>query len=85
MTKQVQQVHLNKQSIFQLLDQYVQSRTIPNFPEAAMVIDRAGKVYSRKVDYLESLLMAMHDKQNAPDRAEKSDNPEQADKTEKKR
>lgn len=64
------------------------SRIVPNFPEAAMLIESAGKVYSHKVDYLEGLLMAMHDKQNAPDRTEKTDNPdnpEQADKTEKRR
>lgn len=63
----------------------MQGRTLPNFPEAAMVINSAGTVFSRKVDYLESLLMVMNDKQNAPDRTEKADNPEQADKTEKKR
>lgn len=61
-------------------------RQVPNFPEAASVISSAGQVYSRKVDYLESLLMAMHDKQNAPDRTEKPDDPEQAEKmTERKR
>jgi len=63
----------------------MQCRVLPNFPEAAMVINSAGQVYSRKVDYLEGLLLAMHDKQNAPERTEKQDNPEQADKTEKKR
>lgn len=60
-------------------------RIVPNFPEGALLIENAGRVYSRKVDYLEALLMAMHDKQNAPDRTEKPDNPEQAEKTEKKR
>lgn len=63
----------------------MQGRPVPNFPEAAMVIHSAGQVYSRKVDYLEGLLMAMHDTQNAPDRTEKPDNPEQVEKTEKKR
>lgn len=63
----------------------MQSRIEPNFPEAAMVINSAGQVYSRKVDYLEGLLLAMHDTQNAPDRAEKPDNPDQEEKTEKKR
>lgn len=63
-------------------------RMVPNFPEAAVVIDSAGQVYSRKVDYLEALLMAMHDTQNAQERTEKPDNnPDQAEKpaTEKKR
>lgn len=71
-----------------MIEQYMRSRIVPNFPEAAMVINSAGQVYSRKVDYLESLLMAMHDKQNAPDRTkDKPTNPDEADKstTEKKR
>lgn len=74
-------------SMFQLLSQYMHGRLVPNFPEAAMVINSAGQVYSRKVDYLEALLMAMHDKQNAPDRNDKPDNPDGAEKptTEKKR
>ncbi|XP_037027370.1 uncharacterized protein LOC119068072 isoform X2 [Bradysia coprophila] len=90
MFREVVQQHASKSYNFpisNLLEQYIHSRTVPNFPEAAILIDSAGQVYSRKVDYLEALLMAMHDKQNAPDRNEKADNPDQVDNptTEKKR
>lgn len=70
---------------FQLLDQYMQARTMPNFPEAAMVIHSAGQVYSRKVDQLQFLSMAMSDKQNSSERTNGTDTAEQSDKTEKKR
>lgn len=59
----------------------MRSRPIPNFPEVAMVISSAGTVYSRKVDYLESMLMSMHDRQNAPGRTERPNNPEPTDRT----
>ena len=65
----------------------MRTRIVPNFPEAAHLIDSAGQVYSRKVEYLEGLLMAMHDTQNAPDmeKTDNPDNPEQAERTEKRR
>ncbi|KAJ6638770.1 hypothetical protein Bhyg_11508 [Pseudolycoriella hygida] len=91
---EVERQHASKSYDFpvsNMLHQYMQSRIVPNFNEVATLIESAGKIYSRKVDYLESLLMAMHEKQSASNRTDKlenpenPDNPEEGDKAEKKR
>ncbi|XP_052863694.1 uncharacterized protein LOC128270336, partial [Anopheles cruzii] len=54
------------------LTQYMMLRPTPNFPEAALLLTYAAEIYSRKIEYLNDIVMHIYNDQKARETKEKA-------------